>query len=689
MKTLCAVLIGLVIGVAFAPPATAASLKDRLPADAYGYMAVNDVPDLLAKVRASYIYGQIVESGALDNMGLIPGFGQMRDIWSTYVEPLGDILDGELVFALLPADDERDTPGVVFMLQVNEELLSVYLKDALYPLVEDELGEIEELDHKGLKIARVPLDPRDDDEVMFLCVKDDLAVAGQRLDDVERLVRDTLGGGLTTSRGYTEFRRVVGETDAEFFVNLPAVLRDATEDDEEAKAGVERMGFHHVRSVGWGTRLDEDGSLGTLRIATDAPPGSIAALFGRATGDPKSLRYVPEDAAFYASLRFGSLLELYRATLTIAQQATGETEPPPIPGLDEIEHLLGMDLEQEILPAFGGELAAAAWLASGATMPSGAVALEVRDKATVEKLIKEVLVLIEDTAGDELEVSPDIYDGVKITTAEVSEMVAPSCAIVGDFLVVGINPDAVETVIDVFTDQSGLDKSAACRRAISRVGGSGGFTSYMDFNTLGVLFARIWFTHALGMPGDFGADELGLGDEPLPRAGALRVDAAGVTYRTYSRVEFVHASVPIMAGMLLPALARGRVEAARALSMNNANQLARAVFQYSLAYDDVLPEKLSDLVEVGILPRDPELFVHPRGTDPNLIDFDKPETVDEYSDYELVLKGVRYDEIDDPATTVLLREKRQFREGGRVVVYLDGHAEFVEEEPEEDEEIVQ
>ena len=97
----------------------------------------------------------------------------------------------------------------------------------------------------------------------------------------------------------------------------------------------------------------------------------------------------------------------------------------------------------------------------------------------------------------------------------------------------------------------------------------------------------------------------------------------------------------------------------------------------------MLPERLSDLVREELLPPTPDLFVHPRGTDPGLIDFDRLETIDEHSDYELVLKGVRYDDIEDPATTVLLREKRPFDGRGRLVAYLDGHVELVADEPEE------
>ena len=51
-------------------------------------------------------------------------------------------------------------------------------------------------------------------------------------------------------------------------------------------------------------------------------------------------------------------------------------------------------------------------------------------------------------------------------------------------------------------------------------------------------------------------------------------------------------------------------------------------------------------------------------------------------DHELVLKGVHYDDVEDPATAVLLREKRQFRADGRLVAHLDGAVEFVEEEEE-------
>ena len=683
MRKVAVFLIALVVVSVCLRASGAGSLKDRLPDDTYGYVAVKDVPEFLGKVRASYAYKQVIESGVLGNLGFIPQFEAVREAWATYVEPLGEILGGEMVLAVLPAVEKGKDPRGAFLLEVAEEPLTKYLAGVIYPLVEEKGGGTEAIDRTGLKIMRLLPDADAPDEPLFLCVKHGLLVGGERIEDVEGLVRGTIAGGLTKGAAYAEFRKAVGEVDVELFVDVPAVLRDATEGNDEARAAISRMGFDHVRSVGWGMLLNESGSLGTLRVATDAPPGGLLALLGRASGDPKSLRYVPQDAAFYMSLRFGSLLEAYQALLQLAQQATGEAEPPAIPGLGDLEEMLEMDLEEEILPAFGGELAVAVWLNTGAPMPSGVVALEVKDKAAAEKLVEKVLALIVDAYGDEVEVSSDQYEGTTIRTLELSEMVSPSCAVVGDFLVVGENPETVETVIHTMTKGPGLDTSDAYKQAMARIGGSGGFTTYMDVNTLGTMLGRVMNARMFGVQGGAGDEETGWGDEPLPRAAALRVDASGVTYRSASRFEFINASVPVMAGMLLPALARARAQAREAASMGNARQIGTALAVYAADNEGMLPEKLSELVQEGYLD-DPKVFVHPAGTDAGLIDVNKPETVDEHSDYELLLKGVSVDEIEAPEDTAVLREKREFLKGGRVVVYADGHAKFVRSDDDEE-----
>ncbi|MBN1916478.1 MAG: hypothetical protein JW889_01110 [Verrucomicrobia bacterium] len=669
MKKVAGVLTLLTVAVLYVDALGAESLKDRLPAEAYGYVAVTDVPGFLAKVRASYVYTQLMEHGVLGNLDVIPGFGDVRDAWSKYVEPLGGILKGEMVAAVLPAPEGEIEPRVVFLVRVDEAALTAYLEANVYPVIKAEVGEIEQIDRSGLTILRLPVDPDPDADVLYLCVKHGLAVVGEQIEDVEGLVRGTLDGRLTKGAAYAAVRTAIGEADVEFVLDVPAILRDAAAGNGEAWAVIARMGFDHVRAVGWGIRLDEQGSLSTLRVATDAPPGTIAALLGRATGDPKSLRYVPDDAVFYASLRFGSLVELYQAALKLVQQASGKNTVSAILGLDEFEATLELDLH-EVLGAFGGELAVAVWFNRGAPMPSGAVAVEVRDQAAVEVLIKKAVELLTEAEGDRAEVSTAQYKGTTIRTVELSSMLSPSCAVVGEFLVVGASRGAVETVINTLGNGRGLDTSQVYTKAMARVGG-GGLTFYMDYSA----FGRFWLSRVPWAAGD--SEELaGLFAETLPLASALRVDAGGVTYCSASHVEFVDGSFPLMAGMLLPALARARAQAREATSMNNARQISMAIMRFADANDDVLPERLSQLVE-GEYILSSKVFVHPAGTDPDLIDPGRPETVDEHSDYELVLKGVSLDEVEDPAHTVLLRERREFVRGRRVVVYVDGHARTV------------
>jgi hypothetical protein len=693
MKILCAALIGLVVVASFAPPA-AASLRDRLPEDAYGYMAVRDVPEFLEKVRASKLYQGLVKSGILQMVLAAPQFAEAREVWSTCVAPLGEVFRGEVAFAVLPAEPGDAEPRMLAVAEVDEAAYDAYFESAIQPLLGTAGVESEQLEAGGLSMLRITPNPEDEDDVLVLAMADGLFTMAESAETVAAFVRGPGRARLARTEGYTAFRAIAGQCDIEAYADVGRILDDVLGDeDSEGAAVVERLGLRRLRWAGWATWMRGDGSLSLFRVESASPPGGILRAL-RSTGAPRrSARLVPGDAHLYFAIDATSVADLYDGlveTIVAAGGMSREDVESDL-GVDELGMALGFDLREKILPALGGELAIA--LKAPAKpfpprLPAVAVFIEVTDRAVIERLMAELVEILTALAPEGTEPVRTRYEGTEVISLTVQPGIAPAYAFTDRFLVVGMSESVVKSILGTAPDES-LAEAEAFRTVLEQVEGGAAVTVYGDY----VGFAKAMMSSGAalapeGAPPASVLSMLGVDDEvAMHFAWSLAVDGRGVTCRSYSELMPINPFSAIMAGMLLPALARARENARCAASMNNAREIVMAI-TCRAAEDDVLPERLSDLAREGYI-SDPEVFVHPANrAKAALIDFDKPETVDEYSDYELVLKGVDLNTLagKDPSRIVLLREKRQFRKGGRVVVYLDGHAKFVLEEPEGEEE---
>ena len=687
MRKVAVFLIALVVVSVCLRVPGAESLKDRLPEEAYGYVAVKDVPEFLGKVRASMTYKLAVDGGLLRVFEQVEGFDKLKAEWGRFVEPLGGVLTGELVIAFLPASVRGGEPRVVLGAEVSEDAFSGYVAQVIESFAKERGLPVRRSDMLGTRVVRIGVDPLDPDEELFFCISEGVLGVGLSYQDAALLPRSSARGAVTKLDRHLDFRRAVGTPDVEFYVDMRAIVREVPAN--ALPDAVSRLGIDRLAAVGWGVTLDAEGAKTILRVSTMEPPGGILSVLARAGEPLKSPRYVPEGVDSYFALRVASLEDLYNGMLRTLEQATGlpvTQTPDALPPLASCEQALGMKLA-DVLPGFGGEIAVAAKQAELNAVPEIVLLIEVKERAVVEELITHVLKMVSTATGAELDAAVAEYGETEIRTVAPSPQVTLAWAFVGDFLVVATSERAVEAVVDTLDEGSALSESERYKALVATVGGTGTITVCSDLRPMLELFARRAREEPIGSA-QFAEvlESLGTRKEtPLPIAWAFSGDEHGVTYRCACRLEIVEPSLMIGAGMMLPALARARYEAQKAVSMSNVRAICQAVASYSADNEDMLPGNLSDLV-VGDYIDPPKAFVHPRGTKPGLIDFDKPETVDQYGDYELLLKGVNLRTLEgkDVSKIMLVREKREFLPGGRMVGYVDGHVEFVRSSKDEE-----
>jgi hypothetical protein len=547
------------------PAAAAASLKDRLPEETYGYVYVRDVPAFVEKVKASLAYRFLSGVGALDGPAEMRGAPRGRKLWETYIEPATAFVDGEIVIGILPPrDGDVDVRGVI-LADVSGEAFEAYLRDVIMPIVEERELPLEVHESAGLTMTRIGLDTDEHEELVLTCT-DGLVVVAESVDDVLQFVHAQDAAGLTALNAYADLRRATGQNDVEIFVDLRKLSAGRGSGDVEAEPRRAWLPAGGDFFMLWGASLGPHGGSSVLRIKTPAPPGGVLSVLGREGEPAKSPRYLPEAVHTCVVLRASSLLDLWRGGWRSFLQIGNlpSTVPPEVlVPVARIEEDLGMRLDPDLLGALGGEIAVAAG-SSSAGPGSLALLVEVKDRDVARKVIEWTVGLIGSPDGKDPLVASHQHRGIEIREVSPTPSVKIVWAFAGDFLVIGTAGGFVEEIIDTYKGESALAESERFKALVSRLGGMGTLTVYSDLRALPRLYAGGKLGKRLGAGQLARLLEMLVAEDapPLPFAGALSGDEHGITYRHVSRFELAEPVAAVSWWMLLSALANAPNEEA-------------------------------------------------------------------------------------------------------------------------------
>jgi hypothetical protein len=667
---------------AAAPPQAAGSFDALLPDDTVLYMSVSDLPGLLAKLKESEGYKIVKELKLFERLAPPEDYAKMQEFYTTYIEPLGGIFSGQVAFALTKVDaGNGGKPELVLLADVSksEAALNTFLEKTIHPLVTKEGAAPEQVEVGGVTYTKLLPDPQDPNSPLFYTVHDGVLMVSLSTETISSLITPpakTLAGNAW----YADVKRALAGSDVQVYFNAGMFIQKGIEEGpEEAAAWMEAFGLDKLRGIGFGSAMGPGGGDATVRLATDGAPAGLLGAFAKAGGPIDSLAYVPGDAGFYYVLNFESLKAIYDQFATTLQSVSEKLATDSFEqftaGIGQIETVLGMKLD-DVLASFGGEIAVYAKIPEALGIPPAAVLIEIKDKAKVEQFVARVLELL-GSADEAVKTTTTTYGTTEITTVLAAPQITPGVAVLDRFLVISTHPDVIRSVIDTAAKGPNLGANEQYRAATAGLPGEPVGLMYVDLKGLyefvfPLIAASVHPPERLeGLFADLG----GLGEHLSGVGITLTADASGFTYRKHSKSALLEPGLLVGAGMVLPAIARARESARSAASISNVRQVAMAIEMYATDHDGQMPTKLSDLVPEYI--DSAAVFVSPNSnTKASLIDLDKPETIDQNSDYELVLTG-KLSDVDDLEMTPMIREKQQFSKRGLVVGYADGHVEAV------------
>jgi len=350
---------------------------------------------------------------------------------------------------------------------------------------------------------------------------------------------------------------------------------------------------------------------------------------------------------------------------------------------------VGFDLRKGLLASLGDEVTFRTMGSGVLWLPEFYLSVGVKDEKTLRDCLDKILAVAAEemgNAGDRrvtLETEKLDYKGVSIVACKFVGMplpFTPSYATVKGRMFLALTPQGLKRALDLETAPArsilGSNTYAALRSHVSAKPGMLGYGEFKgSFEQVysGLVTTLVQMTSGIpNLPPHSLATKFPSANAITPHlfgtVTAVSYDGEGYLMESYG--PFGGGLVPgsadsltttgIMAGFLLPALAKAQEAARRASCMNNIRQIGIAMIQYSADHDDEFPPSFGVLLKVGYLIT-PKVFYCP--SSPAKVPADFPED----------LKGAEVADMDKlldaSASYVMVKGIKHTADAGFIVLY--------------------
>lgn len=458
------------------------------------------------------------------------------------------------------------------------------------------------------------------------------------------------------------------------------------------------LGIDSIRS----TSIHADAPSGVQRLnlfaRVDGPWRGLLKLWEQEPVTDDDLKMVPRDAYWMDVVNFdlGAFYkELIRVVTAVEPSAAEMIEGV----IGQGAAMLGISITEELLPALGDTWTFFDAPAHGAMLGTGTVAIvETRNPEVIHKLIDSIQQMAAPmlTAFDVSLVRNETKVGKHtlhyITVGGLPVPVAPAWAVVGDRCIFGLYPQCVRAAlkqVDPATRTASILDRPEFAKAKTTLLENVMAVSFVDtkyFASWGYAFNLPIHTAMMSM----GADAETPSDLSLIPTlaetlaslnnliGTSSRDDDGILYSIIgsgSSPLLVVGAVAATTAVMLPSLSRARHLAKRAVSEANLRGIGQACLIYANDNGGRFPPSFEQLIELGIAsrkqlqsPSDPTAQLRALGYTGDNEPSDAPVT----GSY-IYLAGQT---TDSDARNILAYE-RIYDDDGTLVLFVDGHAEFI------------
>ena len=495
-------------------------------------------------------------------------------------------------------------------------------------------------------------------------------------------------GSLGADPHYAQVaKRLVGDaSDFFLYVNGAQVVKEIAKKKPIPADAAAATGVNSLRAVAFAAAIRDKGIKDAFHVRIEGPKSGV---FGILSPDPLGdgiLKLVPQDAQGFLAGRM-NLPFVYQEAKKMYTRGDPQKTAMWDQGVAMAGQMMGgMNIEQDLLPAFGSEFcfyARAGVPAGPLPIPELAIVLGVKDKAKLQP----VLNMLEMLAGMKMgggkpgaapagwQALEHAGETIKHTTLPlpVPVPVSPSYALTDKFLVISYSTQAVKSALDNLKKPGpGIAANEDFKHVSGVLSPGYGLVGYSNIKqgiaqAIATLPMAAPMLAAKGVPID--ATKLPPPQEVAKHlfGGAiiLKGEEDGLTVEGFSPVGA--ASGLLLPATLFPALGRARGEARKAVCKSNVKQLGLAVNMYMNDHDEKCPPKLEDLFDQYITAR--KVFVCPQDS--------KPMAIGKGLKCSYRYVG-QLSKMTDPQAIVAY-DKQGNHPDGRNALFYDGHVEWIAE----------
>lgn len=328
---------------------------------------------------------------------------------------------------------------------------------------------------------------------LVICERDETILVCSNLEVAKDLLRRwTLGEGDSLARNdrYMAMMNSVraSRDDAvqiSWFVDPITLVHGVTRDNAAAQVGLAilpALGLDGLHGFGGSVAfaVDEFDQIMHMHVLLDRPRAGVLDLLELGAGDMTPERWIPADISSYSTLywnaaatytKLASLYDSFQSDGAFAGLAQRRLGDP-----------LGVNFEQELLPAFGGRVTHFNWIERPVTIASQAtlVAVHLADAAAFQKTLEKIVERFQSRLGKRSLGSTNYYE-IDFPRPQSADPNAPKprpcVAIVHDCLVITDRPALMEKIITGSGDSSqslagALDFKLIASKAQRQAGGA-------------------------------------------------------------------------------------------------------------------------------------------------------------------------------------------------------------------------